>query len=290
MKLKQLIGIFGVLVLAACDTDIEPIDQRFVGPDGQDPAAYAAYVAALRSYKQSDHYVVCARFDNNPEKVTSEKESLRSMPDSLDIVMLANPLSTYDREDLPGVQRKGTKVLAMADCSDLASAAAKLDAALASVAADALDGVVIHFPGAVTDAAKTLEAAIAQKLSSLSGKTFVFSGNVAFVAAANRDKYAFFLIDATASENVYVLQSDIDYLTGYLGIPAGKVIPAVAVAGTINDAQSRPQAAPAEVAKTVVKSALGGLALSGISSDYYDVSTIYPRVKETIELLNPAHK
>ena len=290
MKLKQLIGIFGALALAACDADIEPIDQRFVGPDGQDPAAYAAYMDALRSYKQSNHYVVCARFDNAPEKVTSEKESLRSMPDSLDIVMLANPLSKFDREDLPGVQRKSTKVLLMADCSDAATAVRTVDEALAAVAADGLDGLVISYPGAVTDAARTAETDIAQKLAVLSGKTFVFNGNVAFVAAANRDLYAYYLLDATAAENVFVLQSSIDYLTGYLGIPAAKVVPAVTVSGTINDAQSQPQAATDEVARTVIKSALGGLALSGIAGDYYDVTTIYPRVKAAIELLNPAHE
>lgn len=290
MKLKQLIGIFGALVLAACDTDIEPIDQRFVGPDGQDPASYGAYMDALRSYKQSAHYVVCARFDNNPAKVTSEKECLRSMPDSLDIVMLANPLSAFDREDLPGVQRKSTKVLLTADCSDPATAVQTVDKALASVAADGLDGVVISYLGAVTDATRTAEAAIAQKLAALSGKTFVFNGNAAFVAAANRDRYAYYLLDATTTENVYILQSDIDYLTGYLGIPAAKVIPAVTVSEMINDAQSQPQSATSEVAKTVMKSALGGLALSGISSDYYDVTTIYPRVKAAIELLNPAHE
>ena len=60
MKLNQLIGILGALALAACDTDIEPIDQRFVASDEQDPVAYAAYMDALRSYKQSEHYVVCA--------------------------------------------------------------------------------------------------------------------------------------------------------------------------------------------------------------------------------------
>ena len=30
----------------ACDTDIEPIDQQIIKPDQQDPAQYAAYLAA----------------------------------------------------------------------------------------------------------------------------------------------------------------------------------------------------------------------------------------------------
>ena len=35
----------------ACDTDIEPIDQQIIKPDQQDPAQYAAYLAALKAYK-----------------------------------------------------------------------------------------------------------------------------------------------------------------------------------------------------------------------------------------------
>ena len=33
----------------ACDTDIEPIDQQIIKPDQQDPAQYAAYLAALKA-------------------------------------------------------------------------------------------------------------------------------------------------------------------------------------------------------------------------------------------------
>ena len=34
----------------ACDTDIEPIDQQIIKPDQQDPAQYAAYLAALKEH------------------------------------------------------------------------------------------------------------------------------------------------------------------------------------------------------------------------------------------------
>ena len=44
----------------ACDTDIEPIDQQIIKPDQQDPAQYAAYLAALKAYKASEHYIVYA--------------------------------------------------------------------------------------------------------------------------------------------------------------------------------------------------------------------------------------
>lgn len=87
----------------ACDTDIEPIDQQIIKPDQQDPAQYAAYLAALKAYKASEHYVVYASLANAPAVPGSEKAFLRSLPDSLDIVALENAgnLTEYDIEDIP---------------------------------------------------------------------------------------------------------------------------------------------------------------------------------------------
>ena len=85
----------------ACDTDIEPIDQQIIKPDQQDPAQYAAYLAALKAYKASEHYVVYASLANAPAVPGSEKAFLRSLPDSLDIVALENAgnLTEYDIEE-----------------------------------------------------------------------------------------------------------------------------------------------------------------------------------------------
>lgn len=97
----------------ACDTDIEPIDQQIIKPDQQDPAQYAAYLAALKAYKASEHYIVYASLANAPAVPGSEKAFLRSLPDSLDIVALENAgnLTEYDIEDIPQAQAKGTLLL-----------------------------------------------------------------------------------------------------------------------------------------------------------------------------------
>lgn len=106
----------------ACDTDIEPIDQQIIKPDQQDPAQYAAYLAALKAYKASEHYVVYASLANAPAVPGSEKAFLRSLPDSLDIVALENAgnLTEYDIEDIPQAQAKGTKILYTVDYNTLA--------------------------------------------------------------------------------------------------------------------------------------------------------------------------
>ena len=106
----------------ACDTDIEPIDQQIIKPDQQDPAQYAAYLAALKAYKASEHYIVYASLANAPAVPGSEKAFLRSLPDSLDIVALENAgnLTEYDIEDIPQAQAKGTKILYTVDYNTLA--------------------------------------------------------------------------------------------------------------------------------------------------------------------------
>lgn len=276
-----------MLAFAACNADIESVEQQVITPDMQDPAAYALYMDALRSYKQSDHYLVYAHFDNAPAIIASEKNSLRSLPDSLDIVALRNPLSSFDREDLAGVQRKSTRVLTTADCSDPTKAVAQVDNAIATIAANGLDGVVVYYSGPVTDAARTAEQAIATKLATL-GKMVVFEGNASFVAAANRNKYALYLLDASTVTDVYALRNKVEYMTGFMSIPAAKILPAIDITGSINDEQGKPQSAYSEVPKTVFSLGLGGLALYEISKDYYAALKCYTRTREAINLLNPA--
>lgn len=289
MKMKQLIGICGALVLAACNADIEPVDQHFVGPDGQDPAAYAAYVATLRSYKQSDHYMVCARFDNATETIASEKECLRSLPDSLDLVALRNPLSKFDREDLPTLQQKGTRVVLYADCSDPATAVQRVDETLAAIAADGLDGIVVAFTGPMTATAQTAAQAVAAKIATLDA-TILFEGNVAFVATADRDKYDFYILDASQTATVFTLRSDIAYLTGFHGIPAAKILPAVKPFGVINDREGLAQDAVKLVPEEATALGLGGVTLYDASTDYYSALGTYSRIRSVIDLLNPAHE
>lgn len=290
MKIIKLTLILGLLSLASCDAGIEPIPQRLVGPEAQDPVAYADYLQRLNDYKSGDHYTVCGRFENAAATIVSEKDCLRSFPDSLDIVILANPLTAYDREDLPILQTKGTKVVLTVDCSDAASAERRVDEAIASVTADALDGLAIIFWGEVTDAARTAGSAIAAKLAALTGKTFLFEGNVKFVAEADRANYAWYLIDATATEDVNKFRSGVDMMTGYYAIPSSKILPAVKVAAQMNDIDGRPRASVSLISEEVLSLSLGGLTLWDVSTDYYDAGGTYPRTREVIDFMNPAHE
>ena len=282
--LLTVLGGAAALLFAACDTDIEPIDRRTVGPEEQNPAEYAAYLQALNAYKASAHYITYARLDNAPVVSTSPGDFMRALPDSLDLVALTRPLSRFDAEDLPAVRRKGTRVLTTADCSDPATAIEAAEAALARMTASSLDGVTVAFRGPATEAAKTAAAAVAAKLAAYRGKTFVFEGNLSLAG----DAYDLYVLDATAMENVYELESNVDYATGYLQIAAAKLLLAASPAGMINDKTGRGQAAFGLITECVMGyGPLAGLAVYDLAEDYYNNAGNYLRTRSVITQLNP---
>ena len=279
-----------MLVLAACDAGIEPIDQQVRTLDAWNAAEWAAYAEGLRAYKAGDHYVTYACFDNAPERIESEKNCIRSLPDSLDAVILRNPLSDFDREDIPELHKRSTRVLATAECSDPATALQRLDATLQEIASSDLDGVVIRYSGAVTAEASAIEPAVAQRLGALSGKMLVFEGNASFIAAENRGLYDLYLLDATSAGDIFTVENAVDYLTGYYGIEAGRVLPLVSLTGTLADERGTSQPAPTKVSETIQSRRLAGMAFDGVSADYYSLTGNYSRLRAAIDLLNPAHQ
>ena len=124
MKNKNLIFSFLTVVTLtigagclwiSCDdwTETEQVDYGVTTPDGQNPELYARYTQAVRNYKSRKHYAVCVRFDNG-HSGDGEKDFLRSMPDSIDAVILENAvtLNSADLEDIPVLQTNfATKIL-----------------------------------------------------------------------------------------------------------------------------------------------------------------------------------
>lgn len=88
----SLLFLTAFLLPVACDDWNEPeiVDIDINSAKEQNPELWARYMQALRTYKQSEHYLSYAHFDNSPEKSLNEGSYLRSLPDSLDIVTLGN--------------------------------------------------------------------------------------------------------------------------------------------------------------------------------------------------------
>lgn len=278
---QNKIWILAALLLLSC-TDVETIDRKTVGPQQQDPARWAEYLAALNAYKTSEHFLTYASMRNAPEVSTSPGDFLRALPDSLDYVALTRPLSAFDQKDLPAVQEKGTKVLMRADCTDAATAAAAVDVALAQIAACGLDGLVLWCGTTPPDDALLQRAAA-------KSKTLIFEGAAALAAAS--DLYDLYILDLTQTANIYSVREEVDYATEHLGLDAGRLLLGASPMGKIADTQLKAQPALTQLSLCVLSyGTLAGVAVFDLTEDYYDPNGSYPRTKAAITLLNPAVK
>ena len=92
------------LMFVACSdwTEPTPVDYNPIFPDEQDHSLYEKYEQSLKEYKNRKHTLMLIRFANNPGTTLGEQDFLRSLPDSVDFVVLTNAdnLSVYDKEDL----------------------------------------------------------------------------------------------------------------------------------------------------------------------------------------------
>ena len=120
-KYKQLIkclmmAVLAVPALSSCSdwTDTESLEFDYVLPSEQGPDAYNAYLGLLRNYKQSQHKIMIAKFDNSGDLVSGQSDRLAALPDSIDYVVLqeADNLKSLLVQDMNDIrQQKGTRTL-----------------------------------------------------------------------------------------------------------------------------------------------------------------------------------
>ena len=274
-----------VATFAACNdwTEMETVDSKVEKPWEQDPALWAEYTAALRAYKQSEHFIVYARLHNSPEKASSEQDFMRCLPDSLDIVTLTNAdnFSKFDAEDMDVMREKGTKVLYQVDYAaraeefaDMQALDAYLDQVVAAVAANGMDGYSFT-------TARIVEKLAAAKSE---GQLLVFEGNPLSLAAADRPKVDFIALDTEKLENVQEVKLQVLNATGYAGIAPEKLLLAAEISAPLLDEDRTEFAAVDEMSRRVIEF---GPAYN-ISGDYYHAEMNYQTIRGAIQTLNPA--
>ena len=285
-----------LLLGASCSdwTEMETIDNTVLKPWEQDPALWADYTAALRAYKASEHYLSYARLYNSPAKASSEQDFMRCLPDSLDIVSLTNAdnFSTYDAEDMATMREKGTRVLYQVDYaarkaefSGEAALKAYLDGVIASVAANGLDGY--SFTTDPLDAAASIVATLSA--AKAEGQLLVFEGNPLSVAAADRAKLDYVVLDTETAENTTDVQLQVLNATTYAGIAADKLLLAAEIDAPLQDADRTEYAAVELMARCVVEyGPLAGFAAYNIAGDYYHADRNYSTIRAAIQTLNPS--
>ena len=294
----MILPLVVLLLGASCSdwTETEAIENTVYKPWEQDPALWADYTAALRAYKQSEHYLSYARLHNSPAQAASEQDFMRCLPDSLDIVTLTNAdnFSAYDAEDMAVMREKGTKVLYQVDYAarkaefaDAAALASYLDGVIASVAANGLDGY--SFTTDPLDAAATASIVATLSAAKADGQLLVFEGNPLSVAAADRDKLDYVVLDTEKAENTTDVRLQVLNATGYAGIPANRLLLAAEIDAPLQDADRTEYAAVALMARCVVEfGPLAGFAAYNIAGDYYHADRNYSTIREAIQTLNPS--
>lgn len=295
---RLILPVVVLLLGASCSdwTETENIDNTVLKPWEQDPALWADYTAALRSYKASEHYLSYARLHNSPSPAASEQDFMRCLPDSLDIVTLTNAdnFSAYDAEDLAAMHEKGTKVLYQVDYaarkaefSGEATLKTYLDGVIAAVAANGLDGY--SFTADPLDAAATASIVATLSAAKTDGQLLVFEGNPLSVAAADRDKLDYVVLDTEKAENTTDVRLQVLNATGYAGIPANRLLLAAEIDAPLQDADRTEYAAVELMARCVVEfGPLAGFAAYRIAGDYYHADRNYSTIREAIQTLNPS--
>lgn len=276
-------------------TEEEPVKQDIVKPGDQDPEKYAQYLETLRSYKKSDHYLVFARMNNAPEISVSERDFLRSMPDSLDVVSLryGDRITDYDVEDIPLVQKKGTRILYGFDPSERKEAdfSLYLNGLIDRVRTLGLNGisVVLSTPLSAQD-----EQTLVSSLSAVAGPgkslLLVFEGNPEAISETNRSKFDYFVLPTSTMPNVLEVRNSILYAHEVCGIGMDKIILSVIPNGNLFDSNNKLQKAIPEMARCVVAlGPVGGLDVYDIHVDYaLNTEHKYMQVRSAIDLLNPS--
>ena len=294
----MILPLVVLLLGASCSdwTETEAIENTVYKPWEQDPALWADYTAALRAYKQSEHYLSYARLHNSPAQAASEQDFMRCLPDSLDIVTLTNAdnFSAYDAEDLAAMHEKGTKVLYQVDYAarkaEFSSEAALktyLDGVIAAVRTNGMDGY--SFTADPLDAATTASIVATLSAAKGDGQLLVLEGNPLSVAAADRAKLDFVVLDTETAENTTGVQLQVLNATGYAGIAADRLLLAAEIDKPLQDADRTEYAAVELMARCVVEyGPLAGFAAYNIAGDYYHAEMNYQTIRTAIQTLNPS--
>lgn len=295
---RLILPVVVLLLGASCSdwTETENIDNTVLKPWEQDPALWADYTAALRAYKASEHYLSYARLHNSPSPAASEQDFMRCLPDSLDIVTLTNAdnFSAYDAEDMAAMREKGTRVLYQVDYatrkaefSGEAALKTYLDGVIAAVAANGLDGY--SFTTDPLDAAATATIVATLSAARSDGQLLVFEGNPLSVAAADRAKLDYVVLDTEKAENTTEVQLLVLNATGYAGIAPEKLLLAAEIDAPLQDEDRTEYAAVEAIARCVVEyGPLAGFAAYNIAGDYYHAEMNYQTIRTAIQTLNPS--
>ena len=112
---KTLFLAAAAISFASCSewTEPESVGFHYTTLEEKNPELYKAYFQSIRDYRDSDHKVVIAKFDNKATAPAGRAEHITCLPDSVDYIILYNPevSATIACEMAEVRELKGQKVL-----------------------------------------------------------------------------------------------------------------------------------------------------------------------------------
>ena len=112
---KTLFLAAAAISFASCSewTEPESVGFHYTTLEEKNPELYKAYFQSIRDYRDSEHKVVIAKFDNKATAPAGRAEHITCLPDSVDYIILYNPeVSAAIADEMREVRElKGQKVL-----------------------------------------------------------------------------------------------------------------------------------------------------------------------------------
>lgn len=316
---------------SACDdwTEVENVTINTPGIEELNPEQYAKYLQNLVEYKNSDHKVVYAWFDNSEKTPFSRGQHISDAPDSLDVISMMYPaeLAEFELTDMQKVRAKGTKVVYTisfdkirkehADKVKEGTESGTFDAYLSAELtkqvgyADAFDGIIAEYKGTNPVYMSAEQKAEAKKLQD------AFFGAISAWKSSNADKMLTFqgypenLIEQSVlSDCRHIILATDDVADdaqlsvvarlamAASNVPTDRFVIAVStVSMDIADKKTGYYGADRalkEAAYWVTEMSgdytRAGLAIYNVQNDYYNAGNAYQYVKEAINIMNPAPK
>lgn len=325
------LALFSMFALSACSdwTETESLGLNQPSISDQNPELYAKYLQNLRDYKNSDHKVVYAWFDNSAKAPASRGQHISDAPDSLDVISMMVPgeLVEFELADMKTVREKGTKVVYTISFDKIkkeytekvkeGTETGTFDAYLSGEMtkqigfADPFDGMIVEYRGTSpvymtaeqkAEAKKyqdTFFSAISSWKSGNDGKLFTFQGYpenlIGQTILADCD-HIILATESVADDAQLSVAARLAMVAS--GIPADRFIVAVStVSLDSSDKQTGyygSDRALSEAAYWTMESSAdytrAGVAIYNVQNDYYNASNVYQYVREAINIMNPAPK
>lgn len=282
-------------------------------PEDQNPELFARYTQAVRDYKARTHYLVLARFNNGLSDNAGEHNYLRSLPDSLDAVILehADALTEADLEDIPPIQQNfSTKVMASFNLNSVYEEAVSSGKSLATevstalerlfdiINANNLDGASIIYTGSLGinsddpdySSVSEMRRVLLEKLvqQTKTGKIFYLEADPLFIPQVDRDIFSYYILNTVSVDNISRLIAQIEQTIGYAGIEANRILITTNPDKTVTVNMKAVDQLPAFTQQVINAGPVKGLLIQNVNADYAHTNATYQETRKSIQTLNPS--